>query len=184
MQETELISEIQRGNKDAFKDFVDIYKKFIINVCYKFVNNADDANDIAQDVFIEVYKSINNFRGDSRVNTWLYRISVNKSLNFLRNNKKYSQTNDISDESYKIPNSDDSDFSPDVSIINKERKNILDKAIDSLPENQKTAFILCKKEELSYEEISKVLGISVKAVESLIVRAKKNLQKLLINYYK
>ena len=89
MQETDLISEIQKGDKDAFKNFVDIYKKFIINICYKFVDNADDANDIAQEVFIDVYRNINNFRGDSQINTWLYRISVNKSLNFLRNNKKY-----------------------------------------------------------------------------------------------
>jgi len=184
MQETELISEIQKGDKDAFKEFVDLYKKFIINICYKFVNNADDANDIAQEVFIEVYRNINNFRGDSQVNTWLYRISVNKSLNFLRNNKKYSQTEEISNESWQIPNNEDSEFSPEISLINKEKKNILDKAINSLPENQKTAFILCKKEDLSYDDISKVLGISLKAVESLIVRAKKNLQKLLINYYK
>jgi len=184
MQETDLISEIQKGDKDAFKNFVDIYKKFIINICYKFVDNADDANDIAQEVFIDVYRNINNFRGDSQINTWLYRISVNKSLNFLRNNKKYTQTNDISDESFKIPNSDNSELNPDIFLINKERKNILDKAINSLPESQKTAFILCKKEDLSYEEISQVLDISIKAVESLIVRAKKNLQKLLINYYK
>ena len=183
MEENELISNIQNGDKDAFKDFIDLYKKFVINVCYKFVSNEDDANDVAQEVFIEVYHSINKFRSDSKVTTWLYRICVNRSLNFIRNNKKYKLTESYSNENEINSGISSSSSTPETALINKERADIINNAINSLPENQKTAFILCKKEDLSYQEISNVLGISVKAVESLIVRAKKNLQKLLVEYY-
>jgi RNA polymerase sigma-70 factor, ECF subfamily len=185
MDEFELILEIKKGNKNAFKDFIDTHKKFVLNICYKFVNNIDDANDIAQEVFIEAYKTIEKFRGDSKISTWLYRISTNRSLNFLRDNKKYHTTESYSKDPGYIDNiPSDSKSNPEQNTLNNERADILNKAINTLPENQKAAFILNKKENLSSMEISKILGLSVKAVESLIIRAKKNLQKLLINYYK
>jgi len=103
----------------------------------------------------------------------------------LRDNKKYSSLESYSkDQNYILNVSSDSIPNPEQNTLNNEKANILDKAINSLPDNQKAAFILNKKDDLSYLEISRILGLSVKAVESLIVRAKKNLQKLLINYYK
>lgn len=183
MDEHVLIQEINNGNKDAFKEFVDIHKKFVLNTCYKFVNNTDDANDIAQEVFIEAYKTIGKFRGDSKISTWLYRISTNRSLNFLRDNKKYNTPESYSRDPGYI-NNISSDSDPEQNTLNNERAEILNKAINALPDMQKAVFILNKKEELSSAEISKIYGVSVKAVESLISRAKKNLQKLLVNYYK
>jgi RNA polymerase sigma-70 factor, ECF subfamily len=185
MDELSIIEEIRNGNKNAFKDLVDIHKKFVLNVCYKFVNNTDDANDVAQEVFIEAYKTLDKFRGDSKISTWLYRIATNRSLNFLRDNKKYSTSESYSKEPGYIDNiSSDSASEPEQNILNNEKADILNKAIDSLPDNQKAAFVLNKKENLTSAEISKILGLSVKGVESLIIRARKNLQKLLINYYK
>ncbi len=178
-----LIQDIKNGNKDAFKEFVDIHKKFVLNTCYKFVNNSDDANDIAQEVFIEAYKTIGKFRGDSKISTWLYRISTNRALNFLRDNKKYSSSESYSRDPAYI-NNISSDSNPEQYILNNERADILNQAINSLPDMQKAVFILNKKENLTSAEISQIYGLSVKAVESLISRAKKNLQKLLINYYK
>jgi len=184
-EEEDIISRIQSGDKIAFREFIEKYQKLILNICYKFVNDADDANDIAQDVFIQVYRTIGKFRRDSKISTWLYRIAVNNSLNFLRNNKKYRDTQSLSDEPLKIsPLPSMSGATPETDYINKERKLIMDKAIDSLPEMQKAAFILIKKELLSYKEASEILGISVKAFESLISRAKINLQNKLIEYYK
>jgi RNA polymerase sigma-70 factor (ECF subfamily) len=149
------------------------------------VSDADDANDIAQEVFIEVYKTIDKFRNEAKISTWLYRISVNRSLNFLRDNKKHRETESYSEEPIKIVGAfSEADETPESSYLNQERSEILNKAIDSLPERQKTVFILNKKEALSAEEIGKVLGLSLKAVESLIIRAKLNLQKMLLNYYK
>ena len=180
-----VITEIQKGNKNALKDFVDTYKKFVLNVCFKFVNNIDDANDIAQEVFIEVYRSIEKFRGDSNISTWLYRIATNRSLNYLRDNKKYYTDESYSqDPDYIKEVSSDSKSNPEENTINNERANVLNKAIDSLPDKQKAVFILSKKDELTSIEISKILGLSVKAVESLMIRARKNLQKLLVNYYR
>jgi RNA polymerase sigma-70 factor, ECF subfamily len=185
MDEFELLQEIKNGNKNAFKEFVDTHKKFVLNVCFKFVNNIDDANDIAQEVFIEAYKTINKFRGESKISTWLYRISTNRSLNFLRDNRKYIASESYSESPEYINNiPGESDSSPEQNTLTVEKAGILNKAINSLPDKQKAAFILNKKDDLSYSEISKILGLSSKAVESLIVRAKKNLQKLLVNYYK
>lgn len=185
MDELELIEEIKKGNKIAFKDFIDTHKKFVLNICYKFTGNHDDANDIAQEVFIEIYRTIEKFRGDSKISTWLYRIATNRSLNFLRDNKKYSNSESYSNEPEIFENTTpNSDPNPEQNTLNSERAKIIDKAINSLPEKQKAAFILNKKEYLTSIEISKILGLSVKGVESLIIRAKKNLQKLLIEYYK
>jgi RNA polymerase sigma-70 factor, ECF subfamily len=185
MDELSIIEEIRNGNKNAFRDLVDTHKKFVLNVCFKFVNNPDDANDIAQEVFIEAYKTLDKFRGDSKISTWLYRIATNRSLNFLRDNKKYTTSESYSKEPGYIDNvTSDSDSGPEQNILNNEKADILNKAINSLPDNQKAAFILNKKENLTSAEISKILGLSVKGVESLIIRARKNLQKLLINYYK
>jgi len=182
-EEKELISLISNGDRDAFKIFIEKYQKFVINVCYKFVNNPDDANDVAQEVFIEVYKTIGKFRFDSKISTWLYRIAVNKSLNFLRDNKRHKDVQSFSEISESdLPQLQDS--TPESEYINKERKKVIDLAIDSLPEMQKAAFILIKKDFLSYGEASKILGFSLKAFDSLISRAKKNLQKKLIEYYK
>jgi RNA polymerase sigma-70 factor, ECF subfamily len=185
MDEPELIREIKDGNKNAFKEFVDTHKKFVLNVCFKFVNNIDDANDIAQEVFIEAYRTINKFRGDSKISTWLYRISTNRSLNFLRDNRKYITSESYSEEPEYIKNIPaESNSGPEQNTLNIEKADILNKAINSLPDKQKAAFILNKKDDLSYIEIGNILGLSVKAVESLIIRARKNLQKLLVSYYK
>jgi RNA polymerase sigma-70 factor, ECF subfamily len=185
MDELSIIKEIRNGNKNAFKDLVDTHKKFVLNVCFKFVNNADDANDVAQEVFIEAYKTIDKFRGDSKISTWLYRIATNRSLNFLRDNKKYTTSESYSKDPGYIDNiSSGTDSDPEQSTLNREKEEILNKAINALPDRQKAVFILNKKEDLTSSEISKVLGLSVKGVESLIIRARKNLQKLLINYYK
>jgi RNA polymerase sigma-70 factor, ECF subfamily len=182
-EEKELILQISNNDNNAFKVFVEKYQKFVINVCYKFVNNPDDANDVAQEVFIEVYKTAGKFRFESKIQTWLYRIAVNKSLNFLRDNKRHKEVQSYSEISESdLPQLQDS--TPESEYLSKERKKVLDMAIDSLPEMQKTAFILNKKEFLSYEEASKIMGFSLKAFDSLISRAKKNLQKKLIKYYK
>ncbi len=176
MDEQELISGIKRGDRNLFKEFILNYRSFVLNVCYKFVNNSDDANDVAQEVFIEVYKNIGKFRGDSSVSTWLYRIAVNKSLNFIRGKKKNAGLYESTDTP--------SEGTPDSELINKERAKILDDAINLLPQNQKAAFVLSKKEDLSNKQIGEILHLSVKAVESLLDRAKKNLQKRLIKYYR
>jgi RNA polymerase sigma-70 factor (ECF subfamily) len=153
------------------------------------VHNREDAEDIAQDVFIEVYRNIPRFRADSKLSTWLYRIAINRSLNHIRDNKKNKWFHSFEDEveakntQLQQLQSSKSD-QPEFELENKQRAIILHEAINSLPKNQKVAFTLSKYEELSYQEIAEVMELSVSSVESLLFRAKKGLQKKLYKCYK
>ncbi|HRS53166.1 MAG TPA: RNA polymerase sigma factor [Bacteroidales bacterium] len=185
--ESEIIEGIKQKNEAIFKFFVEKWQKQIINLCYNFTHNLQDAEDLAQEVFIEVYNSINRFKGDSLLSTWLYRIAVNKSINFINRNKLQKILNfsflfkeeDNIDDNYVIQHYDN----VSESIEQKERIKILNKAISSLPSQQKIAFTLHKLQDISYKDIAEIMQLSLPAVESLIHRAKKNLQKKLIKYY-
>lgn len=159
-----------------------------MNTCYGFVHNYEDANDIAQEVFIEIFRSIKSFNEDSSLSTWIYRIATNKSLDFIRKIKRQKRWSELTRLSFNhneglehiIADTQD----PNSVLENKERLKILNHAIDKLAENQKAAFTLHKYEDLSYKEIAMVLDTSVSSIESLMHRAKKNLQKHLYQYYK
>jgi RNA polymerase sigma-70 factor (ECF subfamily) len=189
MTETEIIQKLQQGNEQAFKQLVENYQKLVVNTCFGMVHNTEDAEDIAQEVFIEVFRSIQNFRADSKITTWLYRIAVNRSLNFIRDNKRKKWVHSIeelvkgiSGQVGEIQNINNE--TPVSELENSQRAKILHAAIDSLPENQKAAFTLNKYEDLSYKEISEVMNLSVSSVESLIHRAKIKLQEKLYLCYK
>ena len=177
-----------RSGELAFKYVVDTYQSVIYNTCIGIVGNADDAKDIAQDVFIQLYKSVESFRGDSKISTWLYRIAVNKSLNHIRNNKKHKVLLRIqgffaAEETREIQIRDRARSNPQEISEQNEHKIALRQAIDSLPENQKIAFVLKNYDDISYKEISEIMELSLSSIESLIHRAKKNLQKTLDYYY-
>lgn len=189
MTEREFVREIRKGNQQAFRMFVEKYQLTVVKTCNGFIHNLEDSEDIAQEVFLEVYKSIHNFRGEAKLSTWLYRISVNKSLNHLRKYKLKKNLESI--ESLFAGNEnminkirDNNNLMPDDEIEQNEKIKILHGAIDSLPTNQRISFILNKYEDLSYKKIAEIMNISLSAVESLIHRAKINLQKKLFNYYK
>jgi RNA polymerase sigma-70 factor (ECF subfamily) len=185
--EEKFIQKLKEGSESAFKELVELYKNKVLNTCFGFVGNYADADDVAQDVFIEVYNSIGSFNQDSSISTWIYRIAVNKSLDFLRKakrKKRWSSLIRISTDTKEVM-----DFkavhhqTPQTSLEQKERVAILNLALSKLPANQKTAFTLKNYEDLSYAEIAEVMEVSISSVESLIHRAKLNLQKLLFNYY-
>jgi len=189
MNDRELIEKIAAKDHSAFKALVDRYQALVINTCYNLLGNRQDAEDIAQEVFFQVYKSAEKFRQEAKISTWLYRIAVNRSLNFVRDNKQFRWLKSLSSLSENdrevvtevlASNSD----RPDVALEKKERNAKVQKAIDSLPEKQRVAFVLHKYEGLSYEEIAEILQRSLSSVESLINRAKSNLQRKLIHYLK
>lgn len=189
MNEAGIINKLKQGNESAFKELVENYRDMVVNTCFGLLHNREDAEDVAQDVFIEVFRSVENFRADSKISTWLYRIAVNRSLNFIRDNKKrkwFQSFDDVMESKKEILNeliyqsADD----PGSELENSQRALLLHEAIDSLPENQRVAFTLNKYEDLAYKEISEVMNLSVSSVESLIHRAKKNLQKKLHHCYK
>jgi len=137
--------------------------------------------EVAQEVFIKLYQSGYKIRGESKLSTWLYRVAVNKSLNFLR---KKNKDQVLLLNSYQVNSGTGESGSPDSDMIAADHRNALHSAIDSLPENQRVAFVLSRYDELSYLKIAEVMKLSVSAVESLLFRAKRNLQVKLIHYYK
>lgn len=188
MNEAEIIQKLQQGNEQAFRQVVEKYQKLVVNTCNGMVHNKEDAEDIAQEVFIEVVRSIHKFRADSKLSTWLYRIAVNRSLNYIRDHKKnkwfqsFDETVKQKIALFEKTQNNPADH-PEYNIENNERAQMLHAAIDSLPKNQKVAFTLSKYEDLSYQEISDVMNVSISSVESLLHRAKKNLQKKLYRCY-
>jgi len=186
INETELVERLKQGDEIAFKTIVEQWKDMVYNTILGIVQNETEAEDLAQDVFIKVFEKISTFKGDSKFSTWLYRIATTTALDHLRSKKRkkrfgflQSLTGSGGDEKEQIP-----DFHhPGVNLDNKERAAVLFKAIDALPENQKSAYMLHKLEGLSYRDVSEVLNTTVSAVESLMSRANQNLRKQLEEYY-
>lgn len=181
------VVELKKGNQSSFKQLVESHKNKVINTCYGFVHNRSDAEDVAQDVFIEVYESVKYFNEDSSISTWIYRIAVNKSLDFIRRSKRKKRWAELTRINLDQKNETDHWFAdegnPHLTLENNERIKILNSAVDTLPQNQKTAFTLHKYEDLSYKEVAEILNTSVSSVESLMHRAKINLQQKLSKYY-
>jgi RNA polymerase sigma factor (sigma-70 family) len=182
LTEQELIKGLQSGDEAAFKYLVDNYQDRVYNTALGILQNAEDAEDVAQEVFIQVYKSIHHFKGESKLSTWLYRIATTRALDQIRSRKSKKRFGFMqklfgegNEPLFEIP-----DFHhPGIKLDQKENAGKLFKAISELPENQRIAFTLHKLEDLSYLEISEVMKTTVPAVESLMHRAKQNLRKML-----
>ncbi|HAN17728.1 MAG: hypothetical protein A2X13_08240 [Bacteroidetes bacterium GWC2_33_15] len=189
MSDQELLEKIAQKDEQAFRVFVEKYHVLVLNVCNNILNNYDDSMDISQEVFIKIYESIDKFRGESKISTWLYRIAVNKSLNHLRSKKRqkwFSSLDVIFGDDSKKQEKEIKDNSPIIGeqIEANENRIALHVAINKLPDKQKTAITLNSFEELSYKEIAEVMMIPVADVGVLINRAKQNLNKHIIDYYK
>lgn len=186
MNEAEIIKGIQTGDQSAFKELVDTYKDMVYKVCFNFLRNNEEAEDITQEVFLTIYKNINIFKKESRLSTWIYRIAVNKSLNYIRKNKKvkiFSIFKRDKNSSEEKETDLTSQVTADEHMLTAERSSIIKKALGALPDNQRTAFTLHNIEGFTYEEIAGIMECSVSAVESRIHRAKTKLRKLLIKMY-
>tara|TARA_R110002126_G_scaffold258482_1_gene401465 strand:+ start:33676 stop:34257 length:582 start_codon:yes stop_codon:yes gene_type:complete len=189
LEEQDFINKLKAGKQAAFSRLLDDYQQKVFGTCISFVPNKEDAEDIAQEVFLEVFKSIAKFKGDSKLSTWIYRIATNKCLEFIRkkNTKKrfaFMQTimgNEIPiDKTHYF-----TEFNhPGVVLENKEKSAIIFKAINTLPETQRVIFTLAKIDGKSYQEIVEITGKSLSSVESVLFRAKKSLKEKLAVFYK
>ena len=181
MEQDKLISDLQRGDPKALESLFSIYKDKVFNTALGYLQNQQDAEEITQDVFVELFNSADKFKGDSTLNTWIYRITVNKCLDqikYQKRKKRFAVITSIFKADTGELNIDTPDLiHPGIEIELKERSQVLFKALNKLPESQKTAFILSKIESLSYKEISEVMKTSVSSIESLIFRARQNLKK-------
>ncbi len=187
LDERILLEALKQGDEAAFKKIVEDCKDMVYNTAIGIVQKAEDAEDVAQEVFVQAFQSIHSFKGESKLSTWLYRITVTKALDHERKKKRKKRTafirslfNSNDEEVIEVP-----DFHhPGVILDNKEKAAELFSAIRKLPTNQRIAFTLSKVEGLSYQEISEVMETSVSSVESLLHRAKNKLKDLLKDYYK
>jgi RNA polymerase sigma-70 factor (ECF subfamily) len=158
----------------------------VYNTALGLLQSAEDAEDITQEVFIKVYESVHQFKGESAFSTWLYKIAVTKSLELIRSRKRkkrFAFITSILGENNELKHDPPEFHHPGIQLDNRERAATLFKAIAKLPDNQRVAFTLHKLEGVSYMEIGDVMQLSVSAVESLIHRAKSNLKKDLEDYY-
>ncbi|MDE3237001.1 MAG: RNA polymerase sigma factor [Bacteroidota bacterium] len=185
MNELLLVQELKNGNSKAFTQMVEAYQHMVFNTVLSMVQHHHEAEDLAQEVFVQVYQSIHTFRGEAKLSTWLYRIAVTKALDWQRKQKAKKRINALKNiiglgvKEEQLP-----DFHhPGIQLDKKEQAAVLFKAMQQLPDNQRIAFILIKTEGLTYEQAGDVLNVSVKAVEALMHRAKENLRKILTNYY-
>ena len=189
MEEKDFIKQLQTGKPSAFSQLLDDYQQKVFATCISFVPNKEDAEDVAQEVFLEVFKSIQKFKGDSKLSTWIYRIATNKCLEFIRkkNTKKrfaFMQTITGNEIPFDKTNYFTEFNHPGILLENKEKSATIFKAINTLPENQKVVFTLAKIDGKSYQEIVEITGKSLASVESIMFRAKKGLKEKLENFYK
>lgn len=182
-----LLSELQAGKQSAFKQVFDKYGNQMFNLAYGVAGNKSDAEDIVQESFAEIFRAVGSFRGDAALSTWIYRITMNKALEAERRKKRKKRTAVLVSlfgfgdrEEYHSVTWEH----PGIIAENKELAEILFKALEKIPENQRIAFTLHKTEGLEYKEVAEIMNISLSSVESLMHRAKTNLKKHLATYYK
>jgi len=181
MTESEIISLILQGDRHKYKILVEKYQSMVFRTCMGFLHNKDDADDLTQDIFIQAYQSLQGFKGTASFSTWIYRIAVNASLNKVRKlsgNPILQRLDTLfgagKEKDISLPVYDSED--PESILIRQEHKEWVKKALDSLPENQRTAIVLSKYDDMSQKEIAEIMKTTEGAVEALIQRAKTNLR--------
>lgn len=177
----ELMLRTKSGDDGAFSELMRRHYKGVVNYIYRFTNLRDNSEDLAQEVFLRIYRSAGQYRPEAKFSTWLYKIATNVSLTYV---KKKSNTNISLDE---IDDGGDATGNPDLDIADdiiyrKEMMNVIFEAMESLPEREKVAIMLCKYEGLSYEEVAQVLECTVGAVKAYVHRGRMKLIERLKPY--
>jgi RNA polymerase sigma-70 factor (ECF subfamily) len=169
-----IISRVAEGEIDAFEQLVAKYEQSVFGSIYRYIGDRDEAEDIAQDVFLKVWRYARTFSGNSKFSTWLYRIVVNQCLTYRAKRKKRPQS------LYSTIEETESSSGALDAVEEKKRAEIVRRAIDQLPGRQRIALILSRFESRSYKEIAEIMGVSISTVESLVFRAKRGLRSKLL----
>jgi RNA polymerase sigma-70 factor (ECF subfamily) len=182
-----LMLRVRQGDTHAFAELVDKYKQPVINVAARMLRDPTEAEDLAQNVFVQVYKSAHRYQVASKFSTWLFTITRNLCLNEIRRRSRHPADSidagrpDQEDQPLH-QFEDKKTFSPPDSLLHGELEAKIEEALAELPENQRTAILLCRQDELSYEEIAEVLECSLSATKSLIHRGRETLKEKLKPY--
>jgi RNA polymerase sigma-70 factor (ECF subfamily) len=182
-----LMIRVKEGEREAFAELVNKYKQPVMNVVYRMLRDITEAEDLAQNVFLQVYKSAHRYEVSAKFSTWLFTIVRNLCLNEIRRRSRHPA------DSLDVPHPEHEDqpwqqfedkrtaSAPDT-LLHAELEEKVDEALAELPENQRTALLLCRQDELSYDDIAKVLGCSLSATKSLIHRGRETLKQKLKPY--
>jgi RNA polymerase sigma-70 factor (ECF subfamily) len=189
VEEREFIQKLKDRDRTAFAKLVSEYKDPILNVCYGYLKDYDDAEDLTQEVFLEVYKTITDFREDSALFTWIYRIAISRSLDELKKRKAVKRAaffekrvrSDAADLEMERTASDRQ--TPEEDLQQKQQSVFINECLQKLPDSQKTAFILSQQDGISYKEIAKIMDKSLSSIESLVHRSKQHLRKIMEDNY-
>jgi RNA polymerase sigma-70 factor (ECF subfamily) len=181
----DLMVRFVNGDEGAFEILVDRHQTSILNLIYRYIGDRTQARDLAQEVFIRVWKSVRTYKPEAAFTTWIYRIAINLCLNELKSARRrrwfsFGRSDEDPQNTLEETFADGSP-SPEDLLLAKERDRRISDALQSLPDNQRMALVLKRYDDLSYQEIAQVIGCSVSAVESLLVRAKRTLQEKLKN---
>lgn len=180
--EFRLISKVLAKDPHAFDQLVEEYKGMVFNTTLNFLAIKEDAEEVTQDVFVEVYNSLKSFRLGARLKTWIYRITVTKCLEFMRRQRRKKRFGYLLSIG-SVPQEQLADTSfnhPGVDEASKTRATMVHNLVHELPENQKIAFTMHHMDGLSYREVAEIMDTSLGAVESLIFRAKRSLKKTIM----
>ncbi len=187
MTDSEIIDLIIIGDRNLYRVLIERYQPMVFRTCMGFLHNKEDADDLTQDVFIQTYQTLTAFKGNASFSTWIYRIAVNACLNKVRRSSKNSFLQRFenvfgSEKEYSFPTADDEN--PENQLIRTERNEWVERALNSLPEKQRTAIVLSKYDDLSQREIAEIMETTEGAVEALLQRAKINLREKLSSLHK
>lgn len=176
------INEAIKGNQDAYAWLMRKYKGPIRNLIFKMVNRKEEIDDLLQEVFIKAFNSLQNYNQEFAFSTWIYRIAINNTIDYLRKKKidafSIDEENDDEESAGKFELADTT-YAADAKIILEQRQQIINDAINSLPEKYKKIIELRHKEELSYEEIAEILNLPIGTVKAHLFRARELLNKYL-----
>lgn len=175
-QELQIVQSILTGDKEQYRFIVREYQNIVANLCYKLVGNKLDVDEVTQQVFVELYSALPRFRHESQLSTFIYRITVNVTSKMLKYQKRHVSYEQGGNEEYRTA---DYQQSHEEQIMKEEQYRRLHEAIGMLKPEQRTALVLYSFKGLSYNDIAEIMQASLSKVESLIFRAKKNLQKML-----
>jgi RNA polymerase sigma-70 factor, ECF subfamily len=182
-----LMLRVKDGDLQAFEQLVQKYKHPIVNVIFRMLHDLDEAEDLAQNVFIRVFQSAGRYEVSAKFSTWIFTIARHLCLNEIRRRGRHpaqslesSQSDDQEQPARQYP--DGKTFTPPEAFLHRELEQKIRQALEELPDKQRLAIELCQEEELSYEEIAKVLGCSLSATKSLIHRGRETLKEKLKPY--
>jgi RNA polymerase sigma-70 factor (ECF subfamily) len=182
-QNVRLMLQVKEGNVQAFEKLVELHQRAVIGTVARMLNNVEDAHDVAQQVFVRVWRSAPRYEPSAKFTTWLFTIMRNLVFNEMRRRgRKREVSMDERQQEHHVEPATPARTHPDTVVAQSELEGAIDRAIQSLPEKQRLAVLLRRDVDMPYEEICEVLGMSLSAVKSLLFRARNDLKERLKGY--